>query len=103
MYAIFPQFEKLNVAYGMILIGFAVLKIISAFCIIRCKKAAVRLIPMSYFLAAGLSTVYLIASYLIIKSTAIFTVDIIASIVFAVVMGFVNITYFNNRKDIFIR
>ncbi|WP_044937241.1 zinc ribbon domain-containing protein [Pseudobutyrivibrio sp. LB2011] len=101
IYDYFPVLQVLNILYGVCLLGTVALNVFAALSIIKCKKQTGLLVCLVYAVQAGLSIVYVAASSIILFSFA-GDASIIVSVVVSIVMIFVNHTYFNNRRDVYV-
>ena len=101
IYAFFPGLQIVNIFYGLCVILCAALAVITALAIIKCKKQAGLFVCLNYIVQAVIVFAYTIVSSIIIGSAAGIPYLLIVIIV-TVVMTFVNRTYFNNRRDVYV-
>lgn len=102
VYAQFGGLKILDIIYGIILLGFAAFAIYTRFRLAKYKKDG----PMCLYIMYGGSTVISIL-YLICASAVtginMFTGQGLGSLILSGVMIAVNYTYFNKRKELFVR
>ena len=101
IYDYFPGLQVLNILYGVCLLGTVALNVFAALSIIKCKKQTGLLVCLVYSAQVVLSLVYVVAGSIILSSFAGDATTII-QIVVSIVMIFVNRTYFNNRRDVYV-
>ena len=101
IYDYFPGLQVLNILYGVCLLGTVALNVFAALSIIKCKKQTGLLVCLVYSAQVVLSLVYVVAGSIIISSFA-GDATTITQIIVSIVMIFVNRTYFNNRRDVYV-
>ena len=101
VYAFYGGLQVLNILYGICLLGVVALGVITALSIIKCKKQTGKLVCLVYLVQSVLTVVYLIGTSIILGSFA-GDASVIMQIVISIVMIFVNRTYFNNRRDVYV-
>ena len=87
--------------YGAALVLGAVVYVVAAMAIIKFKATAVKLVPAIYLYGAVVSTAYCILVSIVIKHS-VFNAPEVLTVVVGIIFFFVNRTYFNNRKHIFV-
>ena len=101
VYSFFTGLKVLDVLYGICLLATVALGVVTALSIIKRKKQAGTLVCLMYGVQSVLSIIYIIGASIIL-STFAGDATTITQIVVSIVMIFVNRTYFNNRRDVFV-
>ena len=101
VYDFFGGLQFVDIVYGICTVLAAVLNVFTALSIIKRKKQAGFLVCLVYIVQAAIAFVYTIVSSIICSSLAGLPTMIITVIV-SIVMIFVNRTYFNNRRDVYV-
>lgn len=101
VYGMYGGLKAVDVLYGILLLAFAALGVVSALSIIKLQKRAIKLVPFMYLIGGIIAVVYVILVSIIIGSSA-FSGQILLVMVVDVAMFFINKTYFENRNNIFV-
>ena len=101
VYRFFPALQPLDIVMGVVCLALAVYTVVVQRALAKFRAKG----PMMYYLiyivsTAGTVLYLLIAS--IILGQSVFTAEVAGSIIGSIVMLFVNIPYFNNRKHLFV-
>ena len=101
VYRVFPALQPLDIVLGVVGLALAVYTVVVQRALAKFRAKG----PMMYYLiyivsTAGTVLYLLIAS--IILGQSVFTAEVAGSIIGSIVMLFVNIPYFNNRKHLFV-
>ena len=101
VYNIYPSLKSVDRFYAVCLFVFVVLAVITAISIIKLKKKAGVLVCSMYLASALVGVIYIVSTTAILGMSTL-NPTTAASIGVSVIMFFVNIVYFNHRKDIFV-
>ena len=101
VYRFFPALQPLDIVMGVFCLALAVYAVVVQRALAKFRAKG----PMMYYLiyivsTAGTVLYLLIAS--IILGQSVFTAEVAGSIIGSLVMIFINIPYFNNRKHLFV-
>lgn len=101
VYDFFPALQPLDIVMGVFCLALAVYAVVVQRALAKFRAKG----PMMYYLiyivsTAGTVLYLLIAS--IILGQSVFTAEVAGSIIGSLVMIFINIPYFNNRKHLFV-
>ena len=101
VYRVFPALQPLDIVLGVVCLALAVYTVVVQRALAKFRAKG----PMMYYLiyivsTAGTVLYLLIAS--IILGQSVFTAEVAGSIIGSLVMIFINIPYFNNRKHLFV-
>lgn len=102
VYRAFPAVPIICVVMGFLMLGFAVLAIITRFSLAALEKKGPLLLYLVYGVEIVFSLLFALALYLVTGVSEVFDSSLISSVVLNLVFLIVNIVYFTKRKDIFV-
>lgn len=102
VYEQFAALKPLDILTGCVLLGIAVLAIVTRFALAKFKKSGPVLLYAVYLSNIIYTFVYTIAASSIAK-TNLFNYSTIISVIISVVMLFANYKYFTKRKELFVK
>lgn len=101
VYRVFPALQPLDIVMGVVCLALAVYAVVVQRALAKFRAKG----PMMYYLRCIVDTaatvLYLLIGSIIIGQS-VFTAEVAGSIIGSIVMLFVNIPYFNNRKHLFV-
>ena len=101
VYRVFPALQPLDIVMGVVCLALAVYAVVVQRALAKFRAKG----PMMYYLKCIVDTaatvLYLLIGSIIIGQS-VFTAEVAGSIIGSIVMLFVNIPYFNNRKHLFV-
>lgn len=100
VYKTFPSLKGVDIFFGLIFCAFAVFQIVTRFYLAGFKKSAPVLLHVVYVSVGIISLMYGIIVASIIESSI--AGEMIGSLAGSVVILFINIKYFGNRKHLFV-
>ena len=101
VYRFFPALQPLDIVMGVVCLALAVYAVVVQRALAKFRAKG----PMMYYLMFIVNTAVTVLSLLIasiIIGQSAFTAEVAGSIIGSIVMLFVNIPYFNNRKHLFV-
>ena len=101
VYRFFPALQPLDIVMGVVCLALAVYAVVVQRALAKFRAKG----PMMYYLMYIVNTAVTVLSLLIasiIIGQSVFTAEVAGSIIGSLVMIFINIPYFNNRKHLFV-
>ena len=101
VYRVFPALQPLDIVLGVVGLALAVYTVVVQRALAKFRAKG----PMMYYLMFIVNTAVTVLSLLIasiILGQSVFTAEVAGSIIGSLVMIFINIPYFNNRKHLFV-
>ena len=101
VYDFFPALQPLDIVMGVFCLALAVYAVVVQRALAKFRAKG----PMMYYLMFIVNTAVTVLSLLIasiIIGQSVFTAEVAGSIIGSLVMIFINIPYFNNRKHLFV-
>ena len=101
VYRVFPALQPLDIVLGVVCLALAVYTVVVQRALAKFRAKG----PMMYYLMFIVNTAVTVLSLLIasiIIGQSVFTAEVAGSIIGSLVMIFINIPYFNNRKHLFV-
>ena len=102
VYDAFPTLKPLDICTGCVLLGIAVLAIITRFALAKFKKSGPPLLYAVYLSNIIYTIVYAVAASAITK-TFLLNYSTVFSVIVSIVMLFANYKYFTKRKELFVK
>ena len=101
VYRFFPALQPLDIVMGVFCLALAVYAVIVQRALAKFRAKGPMMYYLMYIVNTAVTVLYLIIGSIIIGQSA-FTAEVAGSIIGSIVMLFVNIPYFNNRKHLFV-
>ena len=101
VYRFFPALQPLDIVMGVVCLALAVYAVVVQRALAKFRAKGPMMYYLMYIVNTAVTVLYLIIGSIIIGQSA-FTAEVAGSIIGSIVMLFVNIQYFNNRKHLFV-
>ena len=101
VYRFFPALQPLDIVMGVVCLALAVYAVVFQRALAKFRAKGPMMYYLMYIVNTAVTVLYLIIGSIIIGQSA-FTAEVAGSIIGSIVMLFVNIPYFNNRKHLFV-
>ena len=101
VYRFFPALQPLDIVMGVVFLALAVYAVVVQRALAKFRAKGPMMYYLMYIVNTAVTVIYLIIGSIIIGQSA-FTAEVAGSIIGSIVMLFVNIPYFNNRKHLFV-
>ena len=101
VYRFFPALQPLDIVMGVLCLALAVYAVVVQRALAKFRAKGPMMYYLMYIVNTAVTVLYLIIGSIIIGQSA-FTAEVAGSIIGSIVMLFVNIPYFNNRKHLFV-
>lgn len=101
VYRFFPALQPLDIVMGVVCLALAVYAVVVQRALAKFRAKGPMMYYLMYIVNTAVTVLYLIIGSIIIGQSA-FTAEVAGSIIGSIVMLFVNIPYFNNRKHLFV-
>ena len=101
VYRFFPALQPLDIVMGVVCLALAVYAVVVQRALAKFRAKGPMMYYLMYIVNTAVTVLYLIIGSIIIGQSA-FTAEVAGSIIGSLVMLFVNIPYFNNRKHLFV-
>ena len=101
VYRFFPALQPLDIVMGVVCLALAVYAVGVQRALAKFRAKGPMMYYLMYIVNTAVTVLYLIIGSIIIGQSA-FTAEVAGSIIGSIVMLFVNIPYFNNRKHLFV-
>ena len=101
VYDFFPALQPLDIVMGVFCLALAVYAVVVQRALAKFRAKGPMMYYLMYIVNTAVTVLYLIIGSIIIGQSA-FTAEVAGSIIGSLVMLFVNIPYFNNRKHLFV-
>lgn len=101
VYRFFPALQPLDIVMGVVCLALAVYTVVVQRALAKFRAKGPMMYYLMYIVNTAVTVLYLIIGSIILGQSA-FTAEVAGSIIGSIVMLFVNIPYFNNRKHLFV-
>ena len=101
VYRFFPALQPLDIVMGVFCLALAVYAVVVQRALAKFRAKGPMMYYLMYIVNTAVTVLYLLIGSIIIGQSA-FTAEVAGSIIGSIVMLFVNIPYFNNRKHLFV-
>ena len=101
VYDFFPALQPLDIVMGVVCLALAVYAVVVQRALAKFRAKGPMMYYLMYIVNTAVTVLYLLIGSIIIGQSA-FTAEVAGSIIGSIVMLFVNIPYFNNRKHLFV-
>ena len=101
VYRVFPALQPLDIVMGVVCLALAVYAVVVQRALAKFRAKGPMMYYLMYIVNTAATVLYLLIGSIIIGQSA-FTAEVAGSIIGSLVMLFVNIPYFNNRKHLFV-
>ena len=101
VYRFFPALQPLDIVMGVVCLALAVYAVVVQRALAKFRAKGPMMYYLMYIVNTAVTVLYLIIGSIIIGQSA-FTAEVAGSIIGSLVMIFINIPYFNNRKHLFV-
>ena len=101
VYRVFPALQPLDIVMGIFCLALAVYAVVVQRALAKFRAKGPMMYYLMYIVNTAVTVLYLLIGSIIIGQSA-FTAEVAGSIIGSLVMLFVNIPYFNNRKHLFV-
>ena len=101
VYRFFPALQPLDIVMGVFCLALAVYAVVVQRALAKFRAKGPMMYYLMYIVNTAVTVLYLIIGSIIIGQSA-FTAEVAGSIIGSIVMIFINIPYFNNRKHLFV-
>ena len=101
VYRFFPALQPLDIVMGVVCLALAVYAVVVQRALAKFRAKGPMMYYLMYIVNTAVTVLYLIIGSIIIGQSA-FTAEVAGSIIGSIVMIFINIPYFNNRKHLFV-
>lgn len=101
VYRFFPALQPLDIVMGVLCLALAVYAVVVQRALAKFRAKGPMMYYLMYIVNTAATVLYLLIGSIIIGQSA-FTAEVAGSIIGSIVMLFVNIPYFNNRKHLFV-
>ena len=99
VYRFFPALQPLDIVMGVVCLALAVYAVVVQRALAKFRAKGPMMYYLMYIVNTAVTVLYLLIASIIIGQSA-FTAEVAGSIIGSIVMLFVNIPYFNNRKHL---
>ena len=101
VYDFFPALQPLDIVMGVFCLALAVYAVVVQRALAKFRAKGPMMYYLMYIVSTAGTVLYLLIASIIIGQSA-FTAEVAGSIIGSIVMIFINIPYFNNRKHLFV-
>lgn len=101
VYRFFPALQPLDIVMGVVCLALAVYAVVVQRALAKFRAKGPMMYYLMYIVNTAVTVLYLIIGSIILGQS-VFTAEVAGSIIGSIVMLFVNIPYFNNRKHLFV-
>ena len=101
VYRFFPALQPLDIVMGVFCLALAVYAVVVQRALAKFRAKGPMMYYLMYIVNTAVTVLYLLIGSIIIGQSA-FTAEVAGSIIGSIVMIFINIPYFNNRKHLFV-
>ena len=101
VYDFFPALQPLDIVMGVLCLALAVYAVVVQRALAKFRAKGPMMYYLMYIVNTAATVLYLLIGSIIIGQSA-FTAEVAGSIIGSIVMIFINIPYFNNRKHLFV-
>lgn len=101
VYRFFPALQPLDIVMGVVCLALAVYAVVVQRALAKFRAKGPMMYYLMYIVNTAATVLYLIIGSIIIGQS-VFTAEVAGSIIGSLVMIFINIPYFNNRKHLFV-
>lgn len=101
VYRFFPALQPLDIVMGVFCLALAVYAVIVQRALAKFRAKGPMMYYLTYIVDTAVTVLYLLIASIIIGQS-VFTAEVAGGIIGSLVMLFVNIPYFNNRKHLFV-
>lgn len=101
VYRVFPALQPLDIVMGVVCLALAVYAVVVQRALAKFRAKGPMMYYLMYIVNTAVTVLYLLIGSIIIGQS-VFTAEVAGSIIGSLVMLFVNIPYFNNRKHLFV-
>ena len=101
VYRFFPALQPLDIVMGVVCLALAVYAVVVQRALAKFRAKGPMMYYLMYIVNTAATVLYLLIGSISIGQSA-FTAEVAGSIIGSLVMLFVNIPYFNNRKHLFV-
>lgn len=101
VYRVFPALQPLDIVMGVVCLALAVYAVVVQRALAKFRAKGPMMYYLMYIVNTAATVLYLLIGSIIIGQS-VFTAEVAGSIIGSLVMLFVNIPYFNNRKHLFV-
>ena len=101
VYDFFPALQPLDIVMGVVCLALAVYAVVVQRALAKFRAKGPMMYYLMYIVNTAVTVLYLLIGSIIIGQSA-FTAEVAGSIIGSIVMIFINIPYFNNRKHLFV-
>ena len=101
VYHVFPALQPLDIVMGVVCLALAVYAVVVQRALAKFRAKGPMMYYLMYIVNTAATVLYLLIGSIIIGQS-VFTAEVAGSIIGSLVMLFVNIPYFNNRKHLFV-
>ena len=101
VYDFFPALQPLDIVMGVFCLALAVYAVVVQRALAKFRAKGPMMYYLMYIVNTAVTVLYLIIGSIIIGQS-VFTAEVAGSIIGSLVMIFINIPYFNNRKHLFV-
>ena len=101
VYNFFPALQPLDIVMGVLCLALAVYAVVVQRALAKFRAKGPMMYYLMYIVNTAATVLYLLIGSIIIGQSA-FTAEVAGSIIGSLVMIFINIPYFNNRKHLFV-
>ena len=104
LYSYFPGLKALDIVYGLLIVSLAVYEIVVRFALARYKKDGPRMLIRFYIANTVIPVAYLLIALAIVNVplSAVISTRYVLSLVWSVVVIFLNRIYFKKRERLFV-
>lgn len=101
VYRFFPALQPLDIVMGVVCLALAVYAVVVQRALAKFRAKGPMMYYLMYIVNTAVTVLYLLIASIILGQS-VFTAEVAGSIIGSIVMLFVNIPYFNNRKHLFV-
>ena len=101
VYRFFPALQPLDIVMGVVCLALAVYAVVVQRALAKFRAKGPMMYYLMYIVNTAATVLYLLIGSIIIGQS-VFTAEVAGSIIGSLVMIFINIPYFNNRKHLFV-
>ena len=101
VYRFFPALQPLDIVMGVVCLALAVYAVIVQRALAKFRAKGLMMYYLMYIVSTAGTVLYLLIASIILGQS-VFTAEVAGSIIGSLVMIFINIPYFNNRKHLFV-
>ena len=101
VYRVFPALQPLDIVMGVVCLALAVYAVVVQRALAKFRAKGPMMYYLMYIVNTAATVLYLLIASIILGQS-VFTAEVAGSIIGSLVMIFINIPYFNNRKHLFV-